>query len=199
MDGNLILASTSSMRSALLTQAGIAHEAVPARVDEEAVKHALLAEGASARTIADTLAEMKARKIAEKRPKALVLGCDQTLSLGQRLFSKPASMQDAIEQLSQLQGHTHHLYSAIVLYEDTQPVWRHIAEARMTMRPLSDGFIADYAARNWPDIAHSVGGYLIESAGIVLFAAIEGEHSGILGLPLPPLISYLALRGIISS
>jgi septum formation protein len=196
---DLILASTSATRSALLAQAGIAHRTQPARVDEASATQALLADGATARDVADTLAELKARKIAERAPASFVLGCDQTLSLGARLFSKPADAQDAVAQLTDLQGQTHHLHSAVVLYENARPVWRHVAEARMTMRALSPDFIAAYVARNWPDISYSVGGYLIEAEGIALFSAINGEHSTILGLPMPPLIGYLSTRGLIAS
>lgn len=196
---DLILASSSQVRSALLTQARIPHRALPPRVDEDTAKAALIAEGATPRDIADTLAELKARKLAQNNPTALVLGCDQTLSLATQLFSKPQSETDAITQLTQLQGQTHILHSALVLYDAAQPVWRHIATARMTMRPLSPAFITTYVARYWPAISHSVGGYLIESEGITLFSAIDGEHTGILGLPLPPFISYLASRGFITT
>jgi septum formation protein len=196
---DLILASSSQVRSALLTQAQIPHRTLPARVDEDAAKNALLAEGASPRDIADTLAELKARKLAEKNPATFVLGCDQTLSLGPTFFSKPSTPAEAETQLTQLQSHTHILHSALVLYEDAKPVWRHIATARLTMRPLSPAFIAAYTARNWPAISHSVGGYLIESDGITLFSAVDGEHTAILGLPLPPFISYLATRGLIAT
>lgn len=196
---NLILASNSAVRSALLQQAGLLHETKGAKIDEASVKSALLAEGASARDVADTLAELKARKVAEKAAAGIVIGCDQTLSLGTRLFSKPTTLADAMTQIHDLQGQTHHLYSAVVLYEDKRPVWRHVAQARMTMRSLSETFIADYTARNWPAISTSVGGYLIEGEGITLFSAIEGEHTAILGLPLPPLISYLAIRGFIAT
>jgi septum formation protein len=196
---SLVLASQSRIRTALLTQVGIDHQIIPARVDEEAVKQALVAEQASARTIADTLAELKARKVAEKNPERVVLGCDQTLCLKARMFSKPETQADAVAQLKSLQGQTHQLFSAIVLYENARPVWRHVAEAQMTMRPLSDQFIANYTSQHWPDIAHSVGAYMIESTGLGLFSVISGEYSGILGLPVPPLVSYLALRGFIPS
>jgi septum formation protein len=196
---DLILASASRIRADLLTRAQIPHRALPPRIDEDAAKHALLAEGASPRDIADTLAELKARKLAEKHPGAFVLGCDQTLALGPALFSKPATPTEAVTQLTQLQSQTHQLHSALVLYEDAKPIWRHIATARLTMRPLSPAFITAYVARNWPAISYSVGGYLIESEGITLFSAVDGEHTAILGLPLPPFIGYLATRGLIAT
>lgn len=199
MNESLVLASSSAVRSALLTRAGIAHRVSAARLDETAAKQALLAEKATAPDIADALAELKARKIAEKNPLALVLGCDQTLAVRQRLLSKPVDKDEAIEQLTLLQGQTHRLYSALVLYEKGRPIWRHIAEARLTMRPLSMAFVTAYVGRNWPEISHSVGGYMIEAEGIVLFSAVDGEQTSILGLPLPPLIGYLATRGWIAT
>ncbi len=199
MTAAIILASTSTTRSALLDRAGISHLSIAPRVDEVVAKQALLSEGASPRDIADTLAELKARKVSERNPAAIVLGCDQTLACAGQLLSKPENESDARQQLTTLQGQTHHLYSAVVLYENARPVWRHIATARMTMRALSATFIAAYVSRNWPKISHSVGGYLIESEGITLFSAVEGEHTAILGLPLPPLIGYLASRGCIAT
>jgi septum formation protein len=199
MERDLILASASATRQKLLLQAAIPFRSVVPRIDEDAAKQALLAEGASPRDIADTLAEMKARKVSEKFPTAFVLGCDQTLSLDGTLFSKPTSPADAAKQLQALQGQTHHLHTALVIYENARPVWRCLATSRMTMRALSEAWIASYVDRNWQDIAHSVGGYLIESEGISLFSAVEGEHTAIMGLPLPLLIGYLASRGFIAS
>jgi septum formation protein len=195
----LILASSSEIRSALLTRAGIAHQAIPARIDEDSAKAALISDRAKPRDIADHLAELKARKIAEKHPQALVLGCDQVLDNNGILLSKPTSADDAIAQLISLQGATHALYSAIVLYQDARPIWRHVAVAKMTMRALSPAYIADYVTRNWPGLQNSVGCYKIEEDGLRLFSAIDGEYTAIQGLPIPPLIGYLASRGVVPS
>lgn len=195
----LILASTSEIRHQLLLRIGLSPQAIAPRVDEDTVKAALTAEGATARDIADALAELKARKVAEKNPAALVLGCDQVLALGTILYSKPGSPPEACAHLTQLQGKTHLLLCAVVLYENARPVWRHIATARMTMRALSPAFISAYVDRNWASIRHSVGGYLIEEQGLALFSAIDGEQTAIQGLPIPPLIGYLAQRGFIDT
>jgi len=95
----LLLASQSAIRLTLLQNAGLDVHAYPARVDEPALRSALLAENASPRDIADALAEAKALKLAQRHPQALVLGCDQVLALGARLFSKPNSMAEARQQL----------------------------------------------------------------------------------------------------
>ena len=194
----LILASTSPVRLQLLRSAGLSVETAAPRIDEASVRDALLAEGAHPRDIADTLAEMKARKVAEKRPGDLVLGCDQVLEFDRRPFSKPECPEEARDQLRQLRGQSHKLLSAIVAYEDAQPVWRHVAEARLTMHQISDGYLDDYVTRNWDSIRHSVGGYKIEEEGVRLFSAITGDYFTILGLPLLPLLAWLGTKGMIA-
>jgi len=195
----LVLASGSATRADMLRAAGLAFEVVVPRVDEEALKAGLLAEGASARDVADALAEMKAARVSGRRPEALVLGCDQTLSCEGRLFSKPASPEEAREQLRALMGRTHKLHSAAVIFQGEQPVWRHVSEARLTMERLSDAWLDGYVARNWDSLRHSVGGYRIEEEGVRLFSRIAGDHFTILGLPLLPLLSFLSVRGTIPS
>ena len=193
----IFLASASEIRLQLLRAAGIPVEACPARIDEDTIRAAMLAEGATPRDLADTLAEMKARKMAEKNPAALILGCDQVLEMNRRLFAKPESVDDARDQLRTMRCQTHRLLSAAVLFENGEPVWRHVGEARLTMRAFSDAYLDDYLARNWPSIRHAVGCYKLEEEGIRLFSAVEGDHFTILGLPLLPLLSYLATRGLI--
>ncbi len=195
MDRPLLLASGSEVRLRLLQNAGLAVTARPARVDEAAIRAALQAEGASPRNVADTLAEMKARKIAERERGALVLGCDQILDLEGQLLSKPESPAMARTQLAQLSGKTHRLLSAAVLYDVARPVWRHVGVARLSMRHLSDAWIASYVDRNWDSIRHSIGGYLLEEEGVRLFSAIEGDYFTILGLPLIPLLNAMVARG----
>jgi septum formation protein len=195
MKDPFILASASAIRSEMLRAAGVPHESIPARIDEDATKAALLSEGASPRDIADALAEMKARKLSMKNFGSLVLGCDQVLSFDKRLLSKPEDPEQAHTQLAALRGQTHQLLSAAVLYQDGEPLWRHVGVARLTMRQFSDAYLDDYITRNWDSIRWSVGGYKIEEEGVRLFSNIIGDHFTIQGLPLLELLSYLTLRG----
>jgi septum formation protein len=188
----LVLASASKIRRDLLCQAGIDHVVRPARIDEPAIRDALVKDGAGPRDIADALAEFKARKAAQG---GLTLGCDQVLALKAEVFAKPVDRHEAKAQLMRLSGQTHHLFSAAVIYEDHEPVWRHVGVVRMAMHTLTADEIDAYLDRAWPDVASSVGGYQAERLGARLFARMDGDWFSVLGLPLLELCSFLRLRG----
>lgn len=190
-----VLASASPTRTAMLAAAGLPHEVEVPRIDEVAIRNALVADGATPRDVADALAEAKARRVSQRRSAGFVLGSDQVLDLDGTVLSKPGSPQDACAQLARLSGQTHRLLSAAVLYEDGRPVWRHVATARLTVRPLTPAFVEAYVARTWEQIRHAVGCYQIEHEGVRLMSRIEGDHFTILGLPLVELLNYLVVRG----
>lgn len=199
MTEKIILASGSEIRAQLLQNAGVAFDISVARVDEDAVRNSLLAEQASPRDIADTLAELKAQRVAARHPDALVIGCDQVLALGYKLYSKPASPQEALSQLNALSGQKHQLLSAVVIYGDGKPLWRHVGVVRLFMHDNSDAYLQDYVDRNWQSIRHAVGAYKLEEEGVRLFARIEGDYFSVLGLPLLEVLSYLKRRGTLPS
>lgn len=199
MSDQIVLASGSEIRAQLLRNAGLDFDVSIARVDEDAVRASLLAETASPRDIADTLAELKAQRVAARHPDALVIGCDQILAMGPRIFNKPETPAEALSQLQSLRGQKHQLLSAAVIYGEGKPLWRHVGIVRLHMRDASDTYLADYVARNWDSIRHSVGAYKLEEEGVRLFTRIEGDYFTVLGLPLLELLSYLTLRGTLPS
>ena len=199
MNPHLILASGSQIRADLLRAAGVPFTVTIPRVDESSIRAALEAEGASPRDMADALAEYKARRVSDRQPGAFVLGCDQILTCDGVIYAKPESPEDARAQLLRLRGQRHQLLSAAVIYQDGEPVWRHVGVARLLMREFSDAYLDEYLARNWNSLRHAVGGYKLEEEGVRLFSRIEGDHFTILGLPLLELLAFFNLRGIIAA
>ena len=195
MARQIVLASGSAIRGQMLSNAGIAFEAIVPRVDEEMIKIALQAEKATPRDIADALAETKARKIGGKHPDKLVIGCDQVLDFDGQILSKPQTPDEAKEQLKALRGKRHSLLSAVVVYHELEPLWRHVGQVRLYMRDISDSYLNEYVERNRPSLQSSVGGYKLEEEGVRLFSRIEGDYFTILGLPLIEMINYLTASG----
>ncbi|PWE33565.1 septum formation protein Maf [Maritimibacter sp. 55A14] len=194
----IILASGSAIRRELLTNAGLDFEVERPRVDEDALRAALELEGAKPHDIADALAEMKARRVAEKRPEALVIGCDQVLELDRQILTKPETPEAARTQLLALRGKRHRLLSAVVVCEDAKPVWRHIGQARLEMRDFSDAYLNTYLERQGQAVTDTVGSYKLEAEGVRLFSRVEGDYFTVLGLPVVQLLNWLTARRFIA-
>lgn len=192
----ITLASGSQVRARLLRDAGLDFDVVLPHVDEESVKASLVSEGVSSRDVADVLAEAKARKVSAKQP-GLVIGCDQVLDFEGKLISKPETPTNAISHLTAMRAKRHTLLSAAVVYEDGNPVWRHVGQVRLLMRDASDAYLADYVARNWDSIQNAVGAYKLEEEGVRLFTRVDGDYFNVLGIPLLELLSYLTLKGVL--
>lgn len=192
----IVLASGSPFRRALLTNAGLDFSTVKPAIDERAVEAAITG-AVTPEDIASILAEAKALDVSERHPEALVIGSDQTLSLGDEIFHKPADMEGARRHLLKLSGKTHSLNSAVVLTQGGETLWRHVGVARLTMRKLDPAFIGRYLAKVGAKALESVGAYQIEGEGIQLFDKIEGDYFTIVGLPLLPLLAALRERGAI--
>lgn len=195
-DKPLILASQSRARQMLLANAGISFAAKPADIDERAIQAAsgLTRPG----DIAMLLALEKARAVAALHPGRIVLGADQTLALGERLFDKPAGRAGAAAQLRALSGQTHELHAGIALVGNGRVLAQAVAVARMTVRALTDAAIETYLDAAGEAVTRSVGAYQLEGLGIHLFERIEGDHFTILGLPLLTLLPVLRREGLIA-
>lgn len=185
----LVLASQSKARQMLLANAHIEFESDPADIDERAVQASsgLPAPG----DIAGLLAREKARIVSVRRPSRYVVGADQTLALGARIFNKPAGRAQAADQLRALAGHCHELHAAVAVARDGKLLFEHVSIARMTVRQLGDAEIASYLEEAGDAVTSSVGAYQLEGLGIHLFEQIEGDHFTILGLPLLELLAFL--------
>lgn len=193
---SLILASTSPSRRTLLANAGLAFEIEAPGIDETEVTNSLLAQRASPQDIAEQLAVMKALRVSSRQGAALVVGGDSTLACQGRLFDKPPTMAAARQQLMTLRGQTHELFSSVVVARSGARIWHFTERARLTMKPFSEAFIDAYLARAGEAVLASVGAYQLEGLGAHLFSRVDGDYFTILGLPLLPLLSFLAGHGI---
>jgi septum formation protein len=192
----LVLASRSASRRAVLAGAAVSVEVLPADIDERAIE--AQAGARSPTQVALLLARAKACAVAGRLPGRLVLGADQTLAFGDRLFAKPADLAAARDQLVRLRGRTHELHSAIAIARDGTVLFEHCETARLTMREFSDRFLEAYLEAAGAEVTASVGGYQVEGVGIQLFERIDGDHFTILGLPLLALLRYLRSEGCLA-
>jgi len=192
----LLLASRSLARRRLLDAAGIPIEIAAADIDECALEARSPMQTAGA--IAALLAREKAATLARQKPSRLVLGCDQTLSLGAERFSKPGSVAAARAQLQALRGRSHELHSAIAFVQDEEVLFEHVGIARLTMRAFSDRFLDSYLDAVGAAATESVGAYQVEGRGIQLFERIDGDYFTVLGLPLLAVLQFLRQHGCLA-
>lgn len=189
----LVLASSSPFRRMLMTNAGLMFEHQPAGIDERVIEADLI--DADPRKVALVLSEAKARDVSKSWPGSLVIGSDQTMSLGSRIYHKAGDLGEAKANLLSLSGRTHRLNSAVVIVRDGDVVWEHVGHADLNMRDLSPAFIDRYLDKVGPSVLSSVGSYQLEGEGIQLFSKIDGDYFTILGLPMLALLEALRKLG----
>ena len=191
----IILASRSASRRAMLEAAGVAHQAIPAEVDERALE-AQLSEAAPD-TVALALSHAKAAAVADIHPDRLVLGSDSLVVVAGRRFDKPRSREEAAEHLTFFSGKALELHSAAALVRGTERRWHHADCARLKVRELSQDFIRHYLDCEWPAVGYTVGCFRIEAMGVQLFESIEGDQFTVLGMPLLPVLGALRDEGVL--
>jgi len=185
----LILASTSPYRRELLGRLGVPFRSVAPPFDEESLK----ATGLSPRALAEELAARKAESVRAVEPDAVIVGCDQLVSLDGRIFGKPGDAEKAADQLAAMSGRVHELITAMAVLSPGRR-FAHTDVTRLTMRRLDRQAIERYVARDRP--IDCAGSYMLERGGIALFDRIESaDHSAITGLPLMALARFLAELG----
>ncbi|MBC7769346.1 MAG: septum formation protein Maf [Phycisphaerales bacterium] len=192
----LILASGSAARRKMLEDSGLVFEVEIPRVDEEAAKASLRAEGMKPRDQADALAELKALSVSRRRA-GFVIGADQMLAVEGRVLDKPQDAAEAREHLQSLRGRAHDLLTAAVVAKDGAVIWRHMETPRLRMRAFSDAFLDYYLAEAGEAVLRSVGAYQLEGLGAQLFDRVEGDYFSVLGLPLLPLLAFLREHGVV--
>ena len=191
----LILASSSTIRRAMLDAAGVEYKAVPSRIEESEIKAGLrLPEEIAAR-----LAEAKALDVSAPHTHDWVIGSDSVVSVADRLFDKPGSREAAAEHLRFFSGKQMKLTSAVALARGGHVDWSHTNTAMLHVRPLSDEFIQGYLDAEWPEVGYCVGVFRLEGRGVQLFDRVDGNYFAILGMPLIPLLGALRERGLLPS
>ncbi|MFN3230229.1 MAG: Maf family protein [Asticcacaulis sp.] len=195
---DLVLASKSVARAAVLKGAGLTFTQVASPINEQAVKDSLVQGGANPKQVALSLAEVKAVE-ASRHTDALVIGADQTLELTGHLVDKATSLEEARLRLLHMRGRDHHLHSGLALACAGEVLWSQTETASLRVRMFSDQWLDGYLARNGEALLSSVGCYMLEGEGVQLFDAIKGDYFTILGLPLLPLLEVLRARGVVES
>lgn len=185
----LILASTSPIRRQMLEAAGVEHQPVRPRVDEDEFRPG----SNDPSDLALRLAIAKALSV----PGEWVVGSDSVVSVGDRLFDKPRDREQASEHLRFFSSKPMRLTSAVALACGGKIDWSYVESAILQVRPLSEEFIQGYLDAEWPEVGYCVGVFRIEGRGVQLFEQIEGDHFTILGMPLLPLLGALRERGLL--
>ena len=187
----IILASQSYIRRQLMDNAMVDYIAINSGVDEEMAKLSLRQEGVAPKYQAHELAKLKAQKLSQKNPNDFVIGADQMLCLGNEVFDKAQSMDEARQRLQYFRGKTHYLQNAVVIYRNNQLIWRLDTAPKLKMRDFSDEFLDHYLEKSGDKILSSVGCYQLEGMGLQLFEKIEGDYFAILGLPMIETLAFL--------
>ena len=177
----------------MLDAAGVEYEAIRPQVDEDALK----SRANGKETVAARLAEAKASVVSVDQQADWVIGSDSVVSVGERLFDKPRSREEAAEHLRVFSGKEMRLTSAVALARGGTTDWTHVDTAVLHVRPLSDAFIESYLDAEWPEVGYCVGVFRMEGRGVQLFDRIDGNYFTILGMPLIPLLGALRERGLL--
>jgi septum formation protein len=186
----LILASASTSRAKLLTQAGVPFTVQASGVDEAVLK--TQHQGLSLNDMALLLANHKAADVAQHySDDFIVCGSDQMLACQGKWYDKPATMEDAKQQLVEMRGQTLTFATAMVLWQNNAVIWEHVATNHITMRTYSDAFLDSYLEQAGHSVLKAVGACQIEGLGLQLMESLEGDFFSIVGLPMLPLLDAL--------
>ncbi len=189
----IILASTSAVRKRLLEDAKINFDIISPTFDEEKYKdenpHFTIAQ------MALELAAGKAKSVSQLNPNCLVIGSDQICELNSKGINKSKNAQEAVDQLTNLNGKIHYQNNATVVYLNDKMIFKKLSRSKLKMRQISAEEIFSYINEDKP--WGSAGSYKYESLGKHLFEKIDGDYFSILGLNLQALLSFLHKKNYI--
>ena len=184
-----MLASSSPRRAALLFEGGFEFEIALPRATEKFSTNLTL------REVALWNAIRKGMSIAQTRPDAVVLAADTLVALENQIIGKPADLSEAAQILQRLSGRTHHVCSAVAIYQQTLGKSAVFHESsRVSFRRLSDAMIQNYLAK--VDTLDKAGAYAAQGSGAEIIAKIEGSFTNVVGLPMEKTVDALAKFGI---
>jgi len=184
---DLILASTSSARRALMDGLGLPYRTQSPGVDETVAPHL------SAREAVRELAARKARAVHARHPDAWVLGADQLVEVAGETLTKPVDRDAARVQLGKLLGHTHDIHTGVCLVGPGGHLEEAVETARLTFHPVTPDELERYLDLNeWEGCC---GSYRVEGAGQALLAHLEGDRANVQGLPMVTVVRLLRHAG----
>ena len=176
MSVQLILASASPRRQALLKQVGIAFRQQVAEIDETPLENEA-AEDYVVRLALEKARAVRQHSVTDGLP---VLGADTAVVIDGRLLGKPESLAHARQMLQLLSGREHRVMSAVALVRSREAV--QISVSRVWFRPLSENEIDAYWRTGEPQ--DKAGAYAIQGVGAIFIERLEGSYTGVMGLPL---------------
>ena len=188
---NVILASKSKVRKKILNNNNINCEVIPSNIDEDIFKESLIKEKASPEIISKNLSELKANKISNKKPNAIVIGADSVIDLEGEIISKPRSRDEALEILKKLNNKTHYLISSVCISRNGSMIWNYTEKAKLVMKNFAENDLKDYLNKISDENLYAYNVYQIEGLGKSLFLKIEGDKDTIMGLPVKKIKEYL--------
>ena len=184
----IILASKSASRRAMLDNIGLSYTAMPADIDERAIESNFSGDPSA---LALELASQKALFVSKSNPDTLVIGSDSLVEFEGQVLNKAETDKEALEKILMLAGNTHYLISSVAVVKDGILLWSHTQSASLTMRAFNEDFAQNYIEKIGDAAMSCVGAYQLESLGPWLFDKIDGDYFTILGMPLINLLSYL--------
>lgn len=184
---DIILASGSPRRRALLSELGWRFKVKPAEIKERAVA------GESPEAMVLRLAEEKAADVYAKHPSCWVIGADTVVVIDGRALGKPADNADAADMIKELRGRTHTVMTGVALFAPDGRKLTAVEKTDVTFRAMTDDEAAAYVEQG--ESLDKAGAYAIQDKGTLLVERINGCYFNVVGLPLERLSGMFAELG----